>query len=125
MSDDQVPSMGNQLTMHRESKKMSMRKLAKRVGVSATYICDIELGRRFPRRSAIMKEIEKALSIPTGSLEDLNWMTAIESMKRRARKDPAYGLTLVRMMRKDTQGDRVEMGAQSPMVQIALDTKGD
>jgi|WetSurMetagenome_2_1015567.scaffolds.fasta_scaffold15552_2 transcriptional regulator with XRE-family HTH domain len=37
---------GSQLRYRRERSKISLRALASRMGISASYLCDLELGRR-------------------------------------------------------------------------------
>jgi transcriptional regulator with XRE-family HTH domain len=39
-------TIGNALRLLRHKKGISLRKLGTRVGVSAAYLCDVELGRR-------------------------------------------------------------------------------
>lgn len=67
------PSFGANLRAHREAAGLSLRQLAKRVGRSASYLCDLELGRRVPSE-ALMRALLRALS--NEALSDL-WMARV------------------------------------------------
>jgi len=43
-----MSDLGNKIRETRESNKMSLRHLARNVNISASFLSDIELGRRFP-----------------------------------------------------------------------------
>lgn len=51
---------GGQLRREREDSGISLRHLAKRIGISAAYLSDLELGRR-TMREAIAQRIDTAI----------------------------------------------------------------
>ena len=60
-------SLGQRLHALRDKADLSLRELAKKVGISPPFLSDIELGRRFPSEEILLK-LAAALEV---SLEDL------------------------------------------------------
>src|SRR5262249_4666678 len=60
-------SLGQRLRELRDKADLSVRELAKRIGVSSPFLSDIELGRRFPSEEVLGK-LAAALNV---SLEEL------------------------------------------------------
>ena len=60
-------SLGQRLHELRDKADLSLRELAKKVGISSPFLSDIELGRRFPSEE-ILAKLASALNV---SLEDL------------------------------------------------------
>jgi transcriptional regulator with XRE-family HTH domain len=60
-------SLGQRLRELRDKADLSLRELAKRIGVTSPFLSDIELGRRFPSEQ-ILAKLAGALNV---SLEDL------------------------------------------------------
>jgi transcriptional regulator with XRE-family HTH domain len=60
-------SLGQRLHELRDRADLSLRELAKKVGISGPFLSDIELGRRFPSEE-ILAKLASALNV---SLEDL------------------------------------------------------
>jgi transcriptional regulator with XRE-family HTH domain len=48
-------SLGQRLRELRDKADLSVRELAKRIGVSSPFLSDIELGRRFPSEEVLGK----------------------------------------------------------------------
>ena len=63
---------GEKLTELRRSKNMSARQLAKSLGVSGPYICDVENGRRAPLTFERLQEVKKALKLTEDEFNALN-----------------------------------------------------
>lgn len=61
-------TLGQRIRAARESRCLSLRELARRIGVSAPYLSDMELDRRFPTQvmvEAINKALKTGLIRPT------------------------------------------------------------
>jgi transcriptional regulator with XRE-family HTH domain len=56
-------SLGQRLHELRDSADLSLRELAKKVGISGPFLSDIELGRRFPSEE-ILAKLASALNMP-------------------------------------------------------------
>ena len=56
-------NIGSAITEFRKNAGFSQRQLAKNVGITPSYLCQVELGRRHPS-SMLLKRISSALNIP-------------------------------------------------------------
>ncbi len=79
---------------------MSLRELAHAVGVSAAFMSDVELGRRYPS-GEILRKIAKALRTTKDDLAQYDTRPPLDELKRRASADPAFGVALRRMIDSD------------------------
>lgn len=62
-----TPNLGSYIRALREAKKVSLREVAVKVGVSAAFMSDIELGRRYPARD-VLEKIAKVLDVPVAEM---------------------------------------------------------
>ena len=60
-------AFGAKLREEREKRNISLRELAKKIGVSGAFLSDIELGRRFPSADNI-ELLAKEIGIPVEEL---------------------------------------------------------
>jgi transcriptional regulator with XRE-family HTH domain len=65
----EVTTLGEALRYLRERRKVTLRWLAREVGVSAPFISDLEPNRRNTDK---LPEMEKALDVPPGTLQRLD-----------------------------------------------------
>lgn len=63
---DDIKTLGQAVYHARNERRLTIRQLADRVGVSAPFICDIEHDRRATNK---LTELAEALDIPYGELE--------------------------------------------------------
>jgi transcriptional regulator with XRE-family HTH domain len=92
-----MKTLGEHIRELREHKDMSLRELAKKLGVSPAFLSDIELGRRFPS-DEVLARIGKLLG---ESVEDLNAYDTrppVEALKRLAAANPLMGVALRRVV---------------------------
>jgi transcriptional regulator with XRE-family HTH domain len=61
-------SLGQRIHELRDEADLSLRELAKKIGVSAPFLSDIELGRRFPSEE-ILAKMESAKKSGVGRSE--------------------------------------------------------
>jgi transcriptional regulator with XRE-family HTH domain len=85
-----VKTLGQRIRELREERDLSLRELAKKLGVSAAFLSDIELDRRHPSDRVLVK-IAQLLNTSVDELRTLDTRPAVEELKRLARADPAYG----------------------------------
>lgn len=85
------PTLGSKLRELREARDMSLRELAKRIGVSAPFLSDIELGRRFPAPDKI-DLLARALGVEPGEFKDLDFRDEVEKIKNLMFADQQAGL---------------------------------
>lgn len=84
-------SFGSQLRQLREEQDISLRELAKRVGVSGAFLSDVELGRRFPS-SEIIKRIAKEIKVSVDELKEYDFRDEVETIRKMMFADPATGM---------------------------------
>lgn len=95
-----MPTLGQRIRDLRELKDLSLREMAKKLEVSAAFLSDIELGRRFPSDD-VLKKICKVLQVKFDELKDLDPRAPIEELKRMSEGDPQYALALRTMVDND------------------------
>jgi transcriptional regulator with XRE-family HTH domain len=88
-----MQTLGERIRDLRGQRDLSLREFAKKIKVSAPFLSDVELGRRYPSDD-VLKTI--ALFLGT-SLEDLKKHDArppVEELKRISASNPAMGFAL-------------------------------
>jgi len=80
-------SLGKRLHELRDRADLSLRELAKRVGISGPFLSDIELGRRFPSEE-ILAKLAAALSAPLEDLRQYDNREPIADLKRLMDSNP-------------------------------------
>ena len=84
-------TFGSRLRQLREEKNVSLRELAKRIGVSGAFLSDIELGRRFPATDKL-ELIAKELGVSIEELKEYDFRDEAEAIRNMMFADPAAGL---------------------------------
>jgi len=84
-------TLGERIRELREAKDLSLREFALKLELSAAFVSDIELGRRYPSEKVLV-EIAKMLGVTTEELEKFDTRAPVEDLKRLASSNPAYGL---------------------------------
>jgi transcriptional regulator with XRE-family HTH domain len=107
MKDDLSMSFGKKLRELRERSGISLRELAKGAKVSAPFLSDVELGRRFPKDETLML-IAKRLQVSVETLKKHDHRTAMTDLKRMADDTPSLGAAFRAMV------DQVNTGTLTP-----------
>jgi transcriptional regulator with XRE-family HTH domain len=89
--------LGQRIRELRDAKDLSLRELAKKLGCSAAFLSDIELGRRYPAEKNL-RDIARILKVPFEELKAYDDRAPIEEMKRLAAKDPLYAVAFRTMI---------------------------
>ena len=84
-------AFGSNLRQIREEKNISLRELAKKIGVSGAFLSDIELGRRFPSLDKI-ELIAKEIGIPAEQLKQFDFRDEAEAIRKMMFADPQAGM---------------------------------
>ena len=84
-------SLGQRLHQLRDKADLSLRELAKQVGISSPFLSDIELGRRFPSEE-ILARLASALNISLEDLKQYDNRGPIADLKRLMDSDPNWAL---------------------------------
>ncbi len=84
-------TLGQKIRALREKKDLSLRDLAKILDVSAAFLSDIELGRRFPSEK-VLSAMATALGTTAEDLRSYDTRAPVEDIKRLVSSDPRYGI---------------------------------
>ena len=83
-------TLGEFIRNHREQKDMSLRELAKQAGVTAVFLSDVELGRRFPKEETLEK-IAHALCLSVEDMKKHDARAPISDIRRISVENPSLG----------------------------------
>lgn len=94
-----MKTLGQRLRELREKEDLSLREFAKKLGdLSAAFISDIELGRRFPSEKVLTK-MARVLDVPLEELQEYDSRPPVEEIRRISATDPTYGFALRRVVK--------------------------
>src|ERR1700757_4172972 len=97
-------SLGKRLQELRDRADLSLRELAKRVGISGPFLSDIELGRRFPSEE-ILAKLASALNVSLEDLQQYDNRRPIADLNRLMDFDPKLGVAVRRAVEKVKSGE--------------------
>ena len=80
-------TLGQTVRSKRLERGLSLRALAVRLGVSAPFLSDVELGRRFPS-GPVLARMAAALAVPLEELERADARVPVEELKRLLDRNP-------------------------------------
>jgi transcriptional regulator with XRE-family HTH domain len=96
-------SLGEQIKEARLKLDLSLRELAKRTDISAPFLSDIELGRRFPSEE-VLRALSKELGVPSEELARLDARSPLSELKRMAQDNPSWALAFRKMAEQGKDG---------------------
>jgi transcriptional regulator with XRE-family HTH domain len=97
-------SLGQRLRELRDRADLSLRELAKRIGISSPFLSDVELGRRFPSEE-ILEKLAAALNVPLEDLKKYDNRAPIADLKRLIDSDPKLGVAFRTAVEKLKSGE--------------------
>lgn len=89
-------TLGQRIRELRDERDISLRELAKKLGCSAAYWSDVELGRRHASEQ-MLKETARILKVPFDELKAHDTRPPLEEVKRATAEDPRYAIALRRV----------------------------
>src|SRR5438552_1464703 len=101
-----MKTLGQRIRELRETKDFSLRELAKKLEVSAAFLSDIELGRRFPSNDVLIK-MAKILEVKIDELKALDARPPVEDLKRFSAANPTYGFALRRIVEENVSAEEL------------------
>jgi transcriptional regulator with XRE-family HTH domain len=84
-------TLGETIRSLREEADISLRELAKKIDVSAPFLSDVELGRRFPSDETLAA-LAAALRVPVEDLKKFDHRESVADFKRILETNPALGM---------------------------------
>jgi transcriptional regulator with XRE-family HTH domain len=97
-------SLGQRLHELRDKADLSLRELAKNVGISGPFLSDIELGRRFPSEE-ILEKLARALNVSIEDLKKYDNREPIADLKRLMDSNPKLGFAFRTAVEKIKSGE--------------------
>jgi len=89
-----MSTLGNYIRELREKNDLSLREFAKKLGgLSAAFLSDVELGRRYPSDDVLAK-MAKELNVTVDDLKSRDTRLPVRELKQLVDSDPVYGLAL-------------------------------
>ena len=83
-------AMGPRIRQLRLEKGISLRELARRTGISASFVSEIESGRYYPTGS-ILEKIAAELMVTAADLQKLDNRGALSDLRQLLKADPGWG----------------------------------
>ena len=84
-------TLGETIRNLREKADLSLREFAKRVSVSAPFMSDVELGRRYPGED-VLASIAGCLKVPVEDLKKFDHRESVADFKRLLESNPSLGM---------------------------------
>ena len=102
-----MKTLGQKIRELREAKDVSLREFAKKLGdLSAAFVSDVELGRRFPSDKVLAK-IAHHLGVTVEELKKYDTRPPVDELKRIAAADPTFGFALRTVIEKKVSADEL------------------
>ena len=96
-------TLGEVIRELRESADQSLREFARTLGVSAPFLSDIELGRRYPSDEVLLK-IAKTFRLTLEDLKKYDTRESLGSLKKLIDSDPSWGFAFRTMAERAKEG---------------------
>lgn len=90
-------TLGEFIRSERDKKDMSLRDLAEKVGCSAPFLYDIELGRRHPSDELFTK-IARHIGVSREVLEKYDTRPPLKGVRSHIQSNPQYALAFRKMI---------------------------
>lgn len=107
MDKELAATMGQRLRELRESAGLSLREVAKAANISAPFLSDVELGRRFPTNETLAL-IAQTLRASADDLKKHDHRSALADLKRLAEGSPNLGAA-VRVLVEQVQSGNLTL----------------
>lgn len=100
-------TLGERIRELREGHDLSLRELARKLDVSAAFMSDVELGRRFPSEE-LLGRIARVLKTPLQDLKAHDARPPVDEIRRRAAHSPNYGFAMRRLVEEGLSAEELE-----------------
>jgi transcriptional regulator with XRE-family HTH domain len=90
-------SIGQRIRELRDERDISLREFAKKLGCSAAFWSDVELGRRYASEQMV-KDAARILKVSVDELKTHDTRPPLEEVKRATAEDPRYALAFRRVI---------------------------
>ena len=104
MKVDLAATMGQRLRELRERAGLSLREVAKAAKISAPFLSDVELGRRFPTNETLALIAQK-LGASADDLKKHDHRSSLDDLKRLAEGSPSLGAAVRALVEEVQSGN--------------------
>src|SRR5689334_3103376 len=94
-----MKTLGQYIRELRDARDISLREFAQMLGVSATFVSDIELGKRHPSDEVLTK-MAKILGVSVAELKKHDTRPPIDEMKQIAASNPGFAFAFRQVIEK-------------------------
>lgn len=95
-----MKTLGKYLRELRDERDLSLREFAQKLSLSATFVSDIELGKRHPS-DEVLVAMSRALGVSADDLKKHDTRPPVEELKRITAENPGYAFAFRRVMEKN------------------------
>jgi transcriptional regulator with XRE-family HTH domain len=95
-------TLGERIRQLREKKDLSLRELAKSVGVSAAFLSDVELSRRY-LSDKLLGALAKALDTSIEDLKQYDTRPPMRDLRRMSISNPEFGFAFRQLIDKEVK----------------------
>ena len=96
-------TFGEKIRKLRDDLDLSLREVAGKIGVSAAFLSDVELGRRFPSADKL-ELLAKELRVTAEELSEYDFRDEAENIRKMMFADPKTGVAFRTMAEKMKKG---------------------
>jgi transcriptional regulator with XRE-family HTH domain len=96
-------SLGEKIKEARLKLGLSLREIARRTKITAPFLSDIELGRRFPSNE-VLQDLSKELGVPSEELARLDARSPLSELKRMAQDNPSWAMAFRKVAEQGKEG---------------------
>jgi len=94
-------TLGEYIRQLRDKKDFSLREFAEKLGgLSAAFLSDIELGRRYPSEK-VLEDMARVLGIELEEFKKYDNRPPVQDMKKLIQKNPQYGFAFRTVIDKE------------------------
>lgn len=101
-----MKTLGERIRELREKHDWSGRELAKKLKVSAPFLSDIELGRRYPS-DEVLERLASFLETTPDDLKKYDARPPVQELKRIAANNPAMGFALRKVIDQEVSPEQL------------------
>ncbi len=101
-----MKTLGERIRELREEQDLSLRELAKIIGVSAAFMSDVELGRRHPSDKH-MRSIARALDTSLEDLRQFDTRPPLREFRKATLSNPEYGFAFRQMIDRQISSEEL------------------
>ena len=101
-----MKTLGERIRELREEQDLSLRELAGKIGVSAAFMSDVELNRRYPSDKHL-KAIVQHLGTALADLQQYDTRPPVQELRKAALTDPQYSYAFRQMMDKQVSAKEI------------------